>query len=121
MKLSNLKEGMQAMTISDGRKIQGAHRKYIELAESFLTQVKQTADHINQQEAPSIIQIAKLLEIDDYLAHGARQIDQIRRRVLQGEVIPNNEKYIHCLSHTQSGSVKEAWGAGRIWSEGLHR
>ena len=73
-------------------KIQGAHRKYIELAESFLTQVKQTADHINQQEAPSIIQIAKLLEIDDYLAHGARQIDQIRRRVLQGEVIPNNEK-----------------------------
>lgn len=82
--------------------IQEAHRKYIELAEFFLTKVKETADAINKHHAPSIIQIAKLMEIDDYLTHGARQIDQIRRRVLNGEVIPNEEKVFSLFEpHTE--------------------
>ncbi len=34
----------------------------------------------------------KLCLIDSYLAHARRQIDQVSRRLLQGEVIPQNEK-----------------------------
>jgi transposase, IS5 family len=72
--------------------IQETHRIYIELAENFLTKVKQTTDYINKNETLTIIQIAKLMEIEEYVVHGVRQIDQIKSRVLDGEVIPNNEK-----------------------------
>lgn len=82
--------------------IQEAHGIYIELAESFLAKVKQTADHINQHKTPSIIQIAKLMEIDEYIVHAVRQIDQIRRRVLSDEVIPNEEKIFSLFEpHTE--------------------
>ena len=82
--------------------IQEAHRIYVELAETFFTKVKQTTNHINKNETLTIIQIAKLMEIDEYVAHGARQIDQIRRRVLDGAVIPNNEKVFSLFEpHTE--------------------
>lgn len=72
--------------------IQKEHEAYVNIAESFLAKVSQTTDYINKNKSLSIIDAAKLMEIDDYLKHGARQIDQIKRRVLQGEVIPNEEK-----------------------------
>jgi len=82
--------------------IQETHRIYVELVESFFAKVKQTANHINKNETLTIIQIAKLIEIDEYVAHGARQIDQIKRRVLNGEVIPNEEKVFSLFEpHTE--------------------
>jgi transposase, IS5 family len=83
-------------------KIQEAHRTYIELAESFIAKVSQTTNHINKEEALSLTDAANLIEINEYLIHGARQIDQIRRRVLCGEVIPNDEKVFSLFeSHTE--------------------
>jgi hypothetical protein len=32
---------------------------------------------------------ALLLELDEYIAHGERQSDQVRRRLLRGERIPH--------------------------------
>jgi len=43
-----------------------------------------------------------LADLDGYLAHAERQIDQIRRRVLQGETIPHGEKVFSIFQpHTE--------------------
>jgi hypothetical protein len=43
-----------------------------------------------------------LAALEDYLAHAERQIDQIRRRVLQGETIPHGEKVFSIFQpHTE--------------------
>jgi len=72
--------------------IQEAHRAYIEVVESFFSKARQTINHINDHHSLSTIDTSKLLEIDGYFRHGIRQIDQIKRRILDGEVIPNEEK-----------------------------
>lgn len=72
--------------------IQEAHKAYIDVAESFFLKALQTINYINEHHSLSTIDTVKLLEIDDYFKHGVRQIDQIKRRVLDGEVIPNEEK-----------------------------
>ena len=83
-------------------KIQEAHKAYINLVESFLTKVSQTANSINETKSLSITEIANLMEIDEYINHGNRQIDQIRRRVLCGEVIPSEEKVFSLFEpHTE--------------------
>jgi len=35
---------------------------------------------------------AKIVNVQQYIDHGKRQIDQIRRRVINGESIPHEEK-----------------------------
>jgi len=83
-------------------KIQEAHRSYVELVESFLAKVSQTANQINEEGSLSLTEVANLLEIDGYIKHGIRQIDQIKRRVLDGEVIPNKEKVFSLFEpHTE--------------------
>ena len=82
--------------------IQESHRSYIELAESFLDKVSQTANQINKEKSLTLTEIANLMEIDEYIKHGIRQIDQIKRRVLNGEVIPNKEKVFSLFEpHTE--------------------
>ena len=83
-------------------KIQESHRSYIELSESFLAKVSKTVNQINEEEYLSLTEIANLMEIDGYIKHGTRQIDQIKRRVLNGEVIPNKEKVFSLFEpHTE--------------------
>jgi len=83
-------------------KIQESHRSYIDLAESFLVKVSQTADQINKEKSLTLTDVANLMEIDEYIKHGIRQIDQIKRRVLNGEVIPSKEKVLSLFEpHTE--------------------
>ncbi len=43
-----------------------------------------------------------MMEIERYLSHADRQIDQIRRRVVEGEKIPHNEKVFSIFEeHTE--------------------
>ena len=39
-----------------------------------------------------VMQRVKIVEVKDYMRHAERQIDQIKRRVIQGETIPHDEK-----------------------------
>ena len=67
------------------------HKSYIELVEIFIDKAKETIELIRSQ--PAAIKImSKLLEIELYIKHAERQIDQIRRRALNGEVIEHKEK-----------------------------
>ncbi len=82
--------------------IQDAHKSYIDLAEVFFDKAKQTIKHIESNESLSMIDTVRVAEVNDYLKHGARQIDQIRRRVLQGEKIPHGEKVFSLFEpHTE--------------------
>ena len=63
------------------------HEQYLQKAWSLLQKVKKTIAILR------LVTSAQLIErIESYLAHGDRQRDQIRRRVILGEVIPHSEK-----------------------------
>ena len=79
--------------------IKEAHRVYIDQAELFVQRAHATRQRLNKNYGvPSIL----LGELDGYLKHAERQIDQIRRRVLQGENIPHEEKVFSIFQpHTE--------------------
>lgn len=83
-------------------KMQLAHAAYLELSENYLTKVIQTVNKINKECSPSTIDLVVLMEIEKYVAHALRQIDQTRRRVLYGEKIPHKEKVFSLFEpHTE--------------------
>lgn len=76
-----------------------AHQQYLDVASVFLERAKETLKEVN---GGGIMAIALVLEIERYLAHADRQIDQIRRRVIDGEKIPHGEKVFSIFEeHTE--------------------
>ena len=79
--------------------IQQAHRLYLELAETHLARAEQTRQQIPHNDPVAPVQ---LVELDDFMQHARRQIDQIDRRVLQGETIAHEEKVFSVFQpHTE--------------------
>jgi hypothetical protein len=75
-----------------------AHRTLIERASQQLVKLNSTLIAL-QREAPDPVQ---QLGIEGFVGHAERQIDQIRRRVLQGETIPHGEKVFSIFEpHTE--------------------
>jgi hypothetical protein len=76
-----------------------AHLAYIKLAESLIARVKETLLSIL---SPSIVAHLRMQEIVNYITHAERQIDQIRRRIVEGETIPHHEKVFSIFEeHTE--------------------
>lgn len=76
-----------------------AHLAYIDLAQSLIDKVKETIAFVS---SPDFVVQLKIKEIAKYLAHAERQIDQIRRRVIEGETIPHHEKVFSIFEeHTE--------------------
>ena len=82
------------------KKIRRAHRKYISEAQSLLDKARSSLGAMKEEvrrenEEP-------LSKTDKYAAHAHRQIDQIQRRVIQGETIPHREKVFSVFEkHTE--------------------
>ena len=66
-----------------------AHLAYLELAMSLIERARETIFSVTSLDF--VVQI-RIEEIIKYIAHAERQIDQIRRRVVEGETIHHNEK-----------------------------
>ncbi len=66
-----------------------AHMAYVELANSFIDRSKETISSIS---SPNFMVNFRITKIQEYIAHAERQMDQIRRRVVEGESIPHHEK-----------------------------
>ncbi len=106
-KLYRTAQKLKKSTSTDDKKkeqreeaITEAHQAYIETVESFLVKARATMAKISGSGNPFCI--ASILEIADYIQRADRQIDQIRRRVLQGEVIPHAEKVFSIFEpHTE--------------------
>ena len=79
--------------------IEQACRDYLALAEGFLARARDTRAKLHIGcDLPDIL----LAELDEYIAHGERQIDQVRRRILHGERIPHAEKVFSVFQpHTE--------------------
>jgi IS5 family transposase len=76
-----------------------AHLSYLELAEALLIKAIESLLAVSSS---SIVTHLKMQEIKKYIAHGERQIDQICRRVVEGETIPHAEKVFSLFEeHTE--------------------
>lgn len=79
--------------------IKAAHQEYIDTANIFIGKVRSTMEKVSAGGAKALA-IACL--IDSFLKHAERQIDQIHRRVIDGEDIPHSEKVFSLFEeHTE--------------------
>jgi hypothetical protein len=83
------RKAQQAKKGKNDSKIKEAHTAYIDISEQFLTRIQSSKTTIEEKGVKNTMVWAM---IDDYINHAIRQIDQIRRRVLQEEKIPHSEK-----------------------------
>lgn len=82
--------------------IRDKHQEYINLSTNYIERINQTLDKLTKTRALSTIDHAIMANIDSYIQHAFRQIDQIRRRVIQKETIPHNEKVFSLFEpHTE--------------------
>jgi transposase, IS5 family len=82
--------------------IEKAHQDYLDTAQHYLDKARGTLVKLDQQGLTSMLDIARTIDIEDYMAHAVRQIDQTKRRVILGEVIPHAEKVFSIFEpHTE--------------------
>ncbi len=77
-----------------------AHQDYIELATQFIDKSKTTL--AEKVTPPDLMTVIKALEIETFITHAERQINQIKRRVIKSEKIPHEEKVFSLFQpHTE--------------------
>jgi hypothetical protein len=78
-----------------------AYQAYLELAEHYLNKAQATVAKLEQSSSDEF-DVLRKLEIEGFMKHAIRQIDQTRRRVLLGEVIPHAQKVFSIFEpHTE--------------------
>lgn len=76
-----------------------AHEQYLEVAEGYLERARAT---LAQRDSANALDVAAKREIENFMRHARRQIDQTRRRVIHGETIPHDEKVFSLFEpHTE--------------------
>ena len=79
--------------------IREAYEDYLKLAEQFLARALATRNQLNQELG---LPLNMLEELQTFMDDVERQMDQIRRRVLEGEKIPHDEKVFSLFQrHTE--------------------
>ncbi|MFZ4540166.1 ISNCY family transposase, partial [Propionivibrio sp.] len=79
-----------------------AHQDYLTVAQTYLDKARQTLTMIEHQGLANVVDLVRKFEIEGFMAHADRQIDQIRRRVILGEVIAHDEKVFSIFEpHTE--------------------
>ena len=79
--------------------ISAAHQEYIDVANVFLDKVRST---LKKAGGGGPTAIALVFEIENFIKHADRQIDQIHRRVILDENIPHAEKVFSVFEeHTE--------------------
>ena len=76
-----------------------AHQAYLDLVSSFLDRVRDSKLLLREFAGALPDEFSAL---DRFIQHAERQIDQIRRRVIEGEIIPHDEKVFSIFEeHTE--------------------
>lgn len=82
--------------------IVAAHQQYLAVAQTYLDKAHQTLAMIQQQGLAGVVDRVRKFEIEGFMAHADRQIDQIRRRVILVEIIAHDEKVFSIFEpHTE--------------------
>jgi hypothetical protein len=79
-----------------------AHQEYLAVAQQYLGKARQTLILIENQGFADAWDVVKKLEIEGFMQHADRQIEQIKRRVIEGDVIAHEEKVFSIFEpHTE--------------------
>lgn len=83
------------------RLIVEAHRDYLAVATQYLTKAQGTLA-VQRQQGLTEADVCMVLETERFMSHARRQMDQIRRRVIEGQTIPHAEKVFSIFEpHTE--------------------
>ncbi|OIP11752.1 MAG: hypothetical protein AUK53_08315 [Betaproteobacteria bacterium CG2_30_59_46] len=86
---------------NDARVIE-AHAAYLDVARQYLDKARATLAAIGAASASGGLDLAARSEIEGFMQHARRQIDQTQRRVIRGEAIPHAEKVFSVFEpHTE--------------------
>jgi hypothetical protein len=78
-----------------------AHQAYLDVAERYLNKAQATLAQFDLSLGDEF-DVLRKLEIEGFMRHATRQIDQTRRRVILGETIPHGEKVFSLFEpHTE--------------------
>lgn len=79
-----------------------AYEEYLEVAQQYLNKARLSMRALESKALSEVVPNLQLIEIKDYMVHADRQIGQIRRRVIQRETIPHDEKVFSIFEpHTE--------------------
>lgn len=79
-----------------------AHKDYLDVAERTLSKAHETLVLLEKRGFTQAFDVLMKREIEGFMHHARRQIDQTRRRVILGEVIPHAEKVFSLFEpHTE--------------------
>lgn len=79
-----------------------AHQEYIDVSQKYLGKARHTLNTLEKQGVCDINDLLLMENIRTFMDHGIRQINQIERRVICGEIIPHNEKIFSLFQpHTE--------------------
>ena len=79
-----------------------AHQDYLVVAQTYLDKAHKTLVAIEEKGIGNVLDLVRKMEIEGFMGHADRQIEQIRRRVILGEVIPHEEKVFSIFEpHTE--------------------
>ena len=113
-KLKHSNSNDATMVAGKEEKIKEAHLAYISLVESYLVRAELSIEEIKDMGSFGMEYLIKISEIERYMDHAYRQVDQIRRRVINGESIPHKEKvfsifeeYTEWISKGKAGVPQE--------------
>lgn len=89
----------EAKREAKAQQIREAHEVYLQQAEGYVERAKDTRWRLHEECA---IPWAAMDKLHDHIEHAERQMEQIQRRVLQGETIPHQEKVFSIFQpHTE--------------------
>jgi IS5 family transposase len=78
-----------------------AHQVYLDVAAHYLNKAQATLAKLDKSSGHEF-DVLRKLEIQGFMGHAMRQIDQTKRRVILGEVIPHAEKVFSIFEpHTE--------------------
>jgi transposase, IS5 family len=79
-----------------------AHQDYLEVATNYWHKARATLALLTRLGLNGPLEVAMKEAIESFMRHAERQIDQTRRRVMLGEVIPHEEKVFSIFEpHTE--------------------
>jgi transposase, IS5 family len=82
--------------------IVAAHQEYLDVADHYLTRAQATLAMLAQRGWASELDVMAKLEIEGFMQHAVRQIDQTKRRVIHSQSIPHEEKVFSIFEpHTE--------------------
>ncbi len=89
----------EAQQERNDKRVIEARQSYLAVAQCYLNKARETLSKTAVYDA---LHLAAKIEIESFIKHADRQIDQTRRRVILGETIPHDEKVFSVFeTHTE--------------------